>query len=258
MNETKSLPLQKAAVLVPAYKTAMNRFELISLERCRNVLSAFPRLLVCPESLDIKAYKRCDQHLEPVRFPDNFFTSLMAYSRLCCLPEFYKRFLDYEFILIYQLDSYVFEDQLLYWCGRDFDYIGPPWPKHEHMTESKKFIARIPLLKVILRNAGQGGFSLRKTGTLYRAAHWLAKFGFLTRRFPEDVLWTTFAGRLFRPFKLAGFNESLRFGFDANPGLCYELNNHKMPFGCHGWFGKYADFWKDKITGGNNNDGIQQ
>lgn len=247
MNKTKSSPLHKAAVLIPAYKTGMNRFERIAFERCRNVLSSFPHLLICPESLDITEYKHCDQHIEPVRFPDQFFTSLMPYSRLCCLPEFYERFLNYEFILIYQLDCYVFEDQLLYWCERDFDYIGPPWPKHEHMTESKKIISRLPFLKLILRKAGQGGFSLRKTGTLYRAAHRLAKFAFLTRKFPEDVLWTTIGSRLYKPFKLAGFNEALRFGFDANPEQCYILNDHSLPFGCHGWYGKHASFWRNKI-----------
>lgn len=243
----KSSPLHKVAVLIPAYKTGMSRFERISFERCRDILSAHPRLLVCPESLDIADYKLCDPYIEPIRFPDCFFKSLMAYSRLCCLPEFYAPFLDYEFILIYQLDCYVFEDQLLYWCGRNFDYIGAPWPKYEHMTESKKMIAKIPFLKLLLRKAGQGGFSLRKTETLYRAAHRLARLDFLTKRFPEDVLWTTFAGRLYRPFRLAGFNEALRFGFDASPELCYALNNHTLPFGCHGWYRKHASFWRDKI-----------
>jgi len=237
----------KVAALIPAYKTSMSRFERISFERCRDVLSAHPRLLVCPESLDITEYNEIDPWVEAVKFPDHFFRSLMDYSRLCCLPEFYARFLDYEFILIYQLDSYVFEDLLSYWCDRDFDYIGPPWPKYEHMTESRKFIAKLPFLKLILRNAGQGGFSLRKTATLYRAAHRLARLSFLTRKFPEDVLWTTFAGRLYRPFKLAGFEDSLRFGFDANPEICYALNNRTLPFGCHGWYTSGYNFWKDKI-----------
>lgn len=237
----------KSAVLIPAYKIQMNRFELISMERCRNILSSFPRLLVCPESLDITDYKRNDPDIEPTRFPDHFFKSLMSYSRLCCLPEFYKRFLNYEFILIYQLDCYVFEDQLLYWCERNFDYIGAPWPKYEHMTESKKFIARLPFLKLILRKAGQGGFSLRKTETLYRAAHRLAKFAFLTRQFPEDVLWTTIGSRLYKPFHLATLDEALPFSFASSFEICFKLNAGRLPFGCHGWYTYGKEFWKDKI-----------
>lgn len=243
----KSSPFHKVAVLIPAYKTQMNRFERISLERCRNVLFSFPRLLVCPESLDVTEYKLCDPHIEPVKFPDQFFSSLMAYSRLCCQPEFYAPFLDYEFILIHQLDCYVFEDQLLYWCRRDFDYIGAPWPKYEHMTESKKIIAKLPFLKLVLRKAGQGGFSLRKTETLYLAAHRLAKLDFLTRQFPEDVLWTTFAGRLYRPFRLAMLDEALPFSFASSFEICLKLNTGRLPFGCHGWYTYGREFWKDKI-----------
>lgn len=247
MNKIKSSSRYKVAVLIPAYKTQMNRFERISFERCRNVLASFPRLLVCPESLDITAYKNCDQHIEPARFPDQFFTSLMAYSRLCCRPEFYAPFIDYEFILIYQLDCYVFDNRLNYWCGRDFDYIGAPWPKYEHMTESKKIITKIPFLKLFLRKAGQGGFSLRKTETLYRAAHRLAKFDFLTKRFPEDVLWTTIGSRLYRPFRVATMDEALPFSFASSFEICFKLNARRLPFGCHGWYTYGKEFWKDKI-----------
>lgn len=151
-------------------------------------------------------------------------------------------------MLIYQLDCYAFENRLPYWCGRNFDYIGPPWPNYEHMTASSKPVAKLPCLKYILRRAGQGGFSLRKTERLYKASHVLSKLGFLVNRYPEDVLWSTLAGRLLRPFNLAGFNDALQFGFDANPELCYSLNNRQMPFGCHGWYGKYGAFWKDKIS----------
>jgi hypothetical protein len=247
MNKIKSPTPYKVSVLIPAYKVAMNPFEKISFQRCRDILSSYSRLLICPESLDIREYNACDPQIKAVRFPDHFFNSLMSYSRLCCLPEFYARFLNCEFILIHQLDCYVFEDKLLYWCERDFDYIGAAWPNYEHMTESKKRISRLPFLKYFLRRAGQGGFSLRKTKTLLRAAHRLARLDFLTKRFPEDVLWTTLAGRLFSPFRLAEFDEALRFGFDAAPDTCYVLNDKKLPFGCHGWYGKHADFWKDKI-----------
>ncbi|MFA7160177.1 MAG: DUF5672 family protein [Kiritimatiellia bacterium] len=243
----KSECSHKAAIIIPVYKTELNRFETMSLERCRGILSRYRRILVCPESLDPAAYKACDPGIETARFPDKYFTSLMAYSRLCCQPEFYARFRDYEFILIYQLDCYVFEDRLLYWCERDFDYLGAPWPNFEHMSESKKIIARLPFLKLVLRDAGQGGFSLRKTEVLYRASKTLSKLAFLTSRFPEDVLWTTLAGRLFRPFKLAGMKEALPFSFASSFETCFRLNAEKLPFGCHGWYTYGREFWKDKI-----------
>lgn len=225
----------------------MSHFERRSLERCRDILAAYPRFLICPESLDIADYRLCDKSIEPTRLPDYFFKSLLNYGHMCCQPEFYAPFLDYEFILIHQLDCYVFEDRLLYWCGRDFDYIGAPWPKYEHMTASKKSIARLPFLKLILRKAGQGGFSLRKTETLYRAAHRLAKFAFLTRQFPEDVLWTTIGSRIYRPFRVATMDEALPFSFASSFEICFKLNAGRLPFGCHGWYTYGKEFWKDKI-----------
>ncbi len=38
---------------------------------------------------------------------------------------FYKQFLNYEYILIYQLDAFVFKDELNY-CSQGIDYVGAP------------------------------------------------------------------------------------------------------------------------------------
>lgn len=237
----------QVVIALPFYKESLTRNEEISLDRCRDVLGKYPRILFGPHGVNPARYLERDPSMSVIHYDDHHFTSIMSYSALCCMPRFYEKFLDYEYMLIYQLDSYVFRDELLLWCGQGFDYIGAPWPEYEHMTESKKAISRLPFLKLILKRAGQGGFTLRKVRTMFEASARLSFFRFLTRKFPEDVLWTTIGSRLYHPFRLAGFEESLKFAFDANPGLCFDLAGQKLPFGCHGWDGKYAAFWKGKV-----------
>ena len=73
-------------------------------------------------------------------------------------PNFYQRFRRFEYILIYQLDAFVFSDRLEEFCRLGYDYIGAPWPlgdgnKHneELVVEGNHFLT-----------VGNGGFSLRR------------------------------------------------------------------------------------------------
>lgn len=40
--------------------------------------------------------------------------------------DFYRRFGKYKYMLIYQLDAFVFSDKLLDFCEMGYDYIGAP------------------------------------------------------------------------------------------------------------------------------------
>lgn len=58
--------------------------------------------------------------------------------------EFYLRFRQWEYLLIYQLDAYVFQDELMDWCNKGYDYIGAPFLKLNR--------------EVDWNNCGNGGF----------------------------------------------------------------------------------------------------
>lgn len=48
---------------------------------------------------------------------------------------------------------------------------------------------------------------------------------------------------------MPSFNTALEFSFDNNPEYAFELNNHKLPFGCHAWDLFYSyKFWGKYIT----------
>ena len=67
--------------------------------------------------------------------------------------QFYFRFLpNYKYMLIYQLDAWVFTDNLQEWCDKGYDYIGAPF-----LSIVKKNSPR-----VIFKGVGNGGLSLRR------------------------------------------------------------------------------------------------
>lgn len=235
------------AVVIPFHKANPDANELRSLRRCCDILKSYPRILAVSNSLDTQDLQQTDNTLQIVRFPDIYFSSWKGYNLLCRSPEFYERFLNYKYVLIHQLDCYIFRDELLYWCEKDYDYVGAAWLRHEHLMESKKWYSKAPFLKIFLRQTAQGGFSLRRVMTFYNAAvcqAWLLKH---IINLPEDVYWSTIGSRLYHPFKIAGINEAIKFSFDASPELAFRMNNDQLPFGCHGWYGKHTEFWKDKI-----------
>ena len=107
-------------IVIPVYKQTLSGIEEQSLKQCLNVLSKHDIALVGPNSLDYTYYqqvaKETGKQLRIERYDDEFFKSVQAYNALCLNEDFYKRFSDYDFMLIYQTDAWVFRDELDYWC----------------------------------------------------------------------------------------------------------------------------------------------
>ena len=61
----------------------------------------------------------------------------------------YKKYKKYKYILFYELDAFVFRDELDYWCKKGFDYIGAPWNGTHCYYDTP------------INGVGNGGFSLR-------------------------------------------------------------------------------------------------
>ena len=120
----------RAVVVVVTHKSQPTPRERISFIRCVTVLSAHPIVLVCPEGLDISVYRDLGGNaLRVCRVAQRDLASRQSYNRFKTLARFYSLFRSYEYLLTYELDAYVFDDQLLYWCDQGYDYIGAPWFK---------------------------------------------------------------------------------------------------------------------------------
>ena len=82
-------------------------------------------------------------------FDQSYFSTPAGYNRLLLTTQFYEKFLDYDYILIYHLDALLFRDELTMWCGQGYDYIGAPWRDddvHRHVASraslARRFLAK--------------------------------------------------------------------------------------------------------------------
>jgi hypothetical protein len=252
----------KVAIIIPIYKTELSAMEMMSLIQVYKVLKDHPIIIIKPEALDLSAIQKQFPALQEKSFDNSFFTGITGYNRLMLSAEFYHCFLDYDYILIYQLDAYVFRDELLEWCAKGYDYIGAPW--------IEKPVYRLPLIATYMQwrhnrllkhgknsaqslynKVGNGGFSLRKVKSYYHTTtNDSGTISFFISQennhfYNEDVFWATQVP----DFKYPDVEEALRFSFDKYPKYCYKLTGNKLPFGCHAWYKrKMRKFWKYVIN----------
>ncbi len=239
------------AVVIPIFRDRPNKYEAISLERLYKVFKGFPIVFVSPKGLDLGNYKLSDNsiYVTNEEFQNHYFDNIEGYNRLLCASKFYKRLMEYDYILIAQLDTYIFRDELLFWCGKGYDYIGAPWfdisiqkSLYKSLTYSK-----YPIIKQLKKSldfslgknlqVGNGGLSLRKVNTFFNYSKWMHFLEPNIRKYGvnEDIIWSILVPKYFRNFKIATFSDALKFSFDSEPAIAYKMNNDNLPFGCHGW-----------------------
>lgn len=254
---------KRVKVVIPIYKNNLDKDESLSLQQCCKILFRYPIVIVKPESLDISEILQKYPQLETESFDDHFFKGMKAYNTLMLSPLFYERFLGYEYILIYQLDAYVFRDELEDWCRKSYDYIGAPWiTRGIFWKKLRDFFKRLtgkkekrPYLSQVLFKVGNGGFSLRRTRLFYEIAEkeksliesYLHPSEGHVDFLPEDVFWALEPHRKNYNFRVPGYKEALLFSFDKYPAECFEIT-HQIPSGCHAWNRKKMfKFWKKHI-----------
>jgi len=238
----------QAMVVVPVYRAQPDEREAVSWNRCLEVFTKTPIALVAPEGLDVTAYVRPeDQGARPihvVRFDPGFFRSTLTYSRLMLSADFYRAFASYEFILVHQLDVFVFRDELADWCARGYDYVGAPWIDVEWLAEAKHTWPRETRDNVV----GNGGFSLRQVAPALKlltempeaAEEWGGN---------EDQFWS-FRAPACAPFRIPTLEEAVAFSFETSPARALALNGSKLPFGCHAWSkDDQIEFWRPVLKG---------
>lgn len=218
------------AVVIPIYREKLNSFEKISLMQAMNILKKYDIVLVMPKGLHIDLVHNCKVEY----FSKEYFLSISSYNRLMLSEEFYCRFGNYKYILIYQLDAFVFLDELLYFCSLGYDYVGAPW-----LHGIYKYVDE----KHCVWNVGNGGLSLRKISSFIRAVR-EEKENIKTYEGNEDVFFSTMN---YKWFKVAPMDIALQFSFEREVENCYEKNGRNIPFGCHAWERYNFRFWKPFI-----------
>lgn len=223
-------------IVIPIYKQFPNRDEIHSLRCCLKVFHNHDIFLVTHKSLEIKQYQdvyhRCRKQCKTEFFEETFFDGIAGYNRLMLSELFYERFSLYKHLLIYQLDAYVFRNELAKWCSTNYSYIGAPLPRDltsaVETAHNKKSEDKITLKRVF-----NGGASLRKTADFIRAInnHKDIIQGWYDDGLNEDVIFSA----LFLNEEHPTEEEAREFSFDMFPKEDYERNSRQLPMMCHGW-----------------------
>lgn len=253
----------------------MNQFEEISFRQCCKILGSHPICIVTYAEIDLTSYYDIAREFSITilreNFSRDFFTSVKAYNNLMLNREYYHRFDDHDYMLIYQLDAYVFRDELDLWCTKGYDYIGAPWfenfGNHENGDQ--------------LWTVGNGGLSLRNIAFhikfleckrlygwkelkvkypqkrfktfLVRLTHWLGYWQstdclLKETGVNEDVIFSLYSQITKCKATLPKPEEACLFSFEQSPSYLFSLTK-KIPFGCHAWEKyEYERFWKQSIS----------
>ncbi|MFD2936672.1 DUF5672 family protein [Spirosoma flavum] len=255
-------------VVLPVYKTQLTDYERVSLTQCLRVLGNYPIWLAAPHSLDISAYLDIDSRLQVRTFDDSYFADLQGYNRLMLSETFYQAFADKEYVLIHQLDAFVFQDDLAYWCQQNYDYIGAPWLRDRDFTgwldqldfNIRQRIARVLNLKKSddvtpreiynLNSVGNGGLTLRRISAMLRCLkrfkQKIAEYERISMyQYHEDVFWSIEVNRYWPHLRIPSYRKALYFSIEFYPSWSVEhYNQGKLPFGCHAWNIHGTDYWR--------------
>lgn len=264
--------LREVAVVIPVYKENLDYYERLSYLQVLRILHNHDIVLITHKALCTSVYEDIayQNHVfvKVEYFDEHFFTSIDSYNDLMKDILLYKRFIHYRYILIYQLDAFVFRDELSYWCQQNYDYIGAPWfDGFKDKTEQTE-----PW------TVGNGGFSLRKISYFLKVLSWKfpvkkiqldnGSLFMVLRRLPyylgwrnnmryflrtekkmnEDCFFTVFLKDSFIPQNIPAIDVAMRFSVEKSPRFFYVKNQSQLPFGCHAYLkNDFLSFWKEYI-----------
>lgn len=280
--------MKRCIVIIPLYKEHPSKSEIASFRQGLSVLKRHDIAIVTHKDLNLAEYdivsKELGKPFDVQYFHPKYFESVKGYNALCLSTEFYERFADYEYMLIYQTDAWVFKDELLEWCDKGYDYIGAPkyWSKDE--TRPTEF-----------EGIGNGGFCLRrieycraflnisdskiflKPSVLFKQWKGRIKYGdkfqgfwkktiltlgYIAKIFGykntlkyyksctnEDLLFSILASGMWSlKVNLPSEKEGLKFSFERFPQHLFQSIGNTLPFGCHAYHKyEYDTFWKKHI-----------
>lgn len=269
---------RRAVVVIPVHSPNPSQEELLSFERCFLVLSSFHIVVLHPEGLDLSLYRSSVSAFRTKSISPHWQSSLEGYNLLKTSREFYEILKQYKYILTYELDAYVFKNELEYWCNKKYDYIGAPWVEGWNKP-------KVPFNFI---GVGNSGFSLRNVKSCLKALNRIEKlkklykfylmlnvakyitfieflkyskfdklFKMRSFKYLEDLLlgtyinedgfWAIWIANTFQDFIVAPVDDALSFSFEVEPRELYVLNKGQLPFGCHAWMKYGSDFWKSFI-----------
>lgn len=283
--------MKKCIIVIPVYKDIPNNLEKASFIQGLKILSRHDICIISHTGCRLDWYNnvanKFNKIINVAYFPSSYFSSVEGYNDLCFSAEFYERFSDYEYMCIYQLDAWVFKDEIEYWCNQGYDYIGAPifYPynakrftpkvcgignggfcirrishclKMINSNQKKPFIKPLPLIRLywnyFLYDEKFTKNILRRIGIIPTLL--MKMFGirnsieyYRINHINEDMIFGTWSTKSWGSNgNVPTADVALKFSFEVHPEMLFNKNNQQLPFGCHA-FEKwdYESFWSKFI-----------
>lgn len=252
-------------VVVPLYKERLDDLESCALDNTMRMFERHPVVFLKPEGLEIDMLARKYPQAQVVRVTGEWLgrkNGIHGYNNMMMDAGFYRLFSSCEYIPICHTDAWIFRDDLEAWCRKGYDLVAAPWPLRPRYKffPLKRWLKMKAALERRRKGAsrmdmygrvGNGGLSLRRVDSCIGVLETQSERVALYQRkqyedglYYEDLFWSMVP----RPFRYPTAEEALDFAFDLKPKLCYSLNDHKLPMGCHGFQHKSRiDFWRKFI-----------
>ena len=256
---------RSCVIVIPFHKGYLSINETNCLNSLlKNYSHSYKISFLIPEGVNIS--DKLNETINNFRLSINFthknsFSTYYNYNVFLTSQKFYELYLNYKFVLIYQLDVLSHQNNNLeIFLKLNLDYIGPIIfrvnPDNSHS---------------VILVGGNGGISLRNVETHYRISKKIFFFNlhkyykitgykctitsdpfkyifkkFISRliciiyykkiRFKfiqEDVFWSCIVPSKFKKYSVSNNQISAQFGFDMLPSYSFKLNNNKLPLFFH-------------------------
>lgn len=260
---------KRLAIIIPVYKDVIDKFEQASLQKCCLTLDKYEIFLVTHDAVILKEYLEICPKAKVKYFNKKYFNNIEGYNKLMLNLNFYKAFLNFEYIMIYQLDALILKNDIEEWLDKEYDYIGAPW---KSITSSG--------ICDNLTQSGNGGLSLRKVksfvsvlrtfNTIYTFSYLLNRaistkkpiqvlkavlyflfsnnFYYRLNNFDknEDLFWGIIVPRKVKTFKIPNPKVAANFSIDTDVQYWLSMIQPKLPTGIHA-FNKNIRIWDKHI-----------
>lgn len=234
------------AVIIPVYRSWMEPFEKASLMRLKQLIPN-DVYLIAPEGLCLDEYLELWPTLNIEYFSAQYFKSVLTYNKLMLSVELYVCFqsLNYKWMLVHQLDAFLFHADLKQFTDSSYDYFGAPWisPQVVHPWIVNRYLLKIFGTKVFV---GNGGLSLRRIEPTINLL--VSKKRFIDDWFQNEDGFFAYWGVKSTSFHSCPFDIAARFAFESSPEELYIMNGGVLPLGCHGLPRYNQKFYHDIIN----------
>ena len=108
--------IKKCVIVIPSHKNDLSFDEEKSLTQLKNILGSYDVVLVGPNSLKDEKYRKLyGDNLIVWKIDNKWFDTYKSYCTMCNSTFFYQHFKDlgYEYMLIYQLDAWVLNKDMI-------------------------------------------------------------------------------------------------------------------------------------------------